>query len=63
MKTRKEYIEANVTDLVSSFLYYDRKEDDDLPRGEIELAIETGEITADEIIELFKAELTKGLEN
>ena len=59
MQTRKELIELTVMDLVSSFLYYDRKEDEDLPRGEIEEAIRSKEITTDEIVELFKSELEK----
>ena len=59
MQTRKELIELTVMDLVSSFLYYDRKEDEDLPTGEIEEAIRSKEITTDEIVELFKSELEK----
>lgn len=35
----KKLIFANVTDLVSNFLYYDRKEDEDLPCEAIENAI------------------------
>lgn len=54
-------IENAVIDLVANFLYYDRKEDENLERGEIEAAIETREITLDEIVELFKQELIKGI--
>lgn len=35
-KTRRQLIENTIDDLVSNFLYYDRKEDEDLPREEIE---------------------------
>jgi hypothetical protein len=55
-KTRRQIILDAVTDLVADFLYYDRKEDEDLPVGEIELAIEEGDITAVEIVEHFRAE-------
>lgn len=50
-----------ISDLISDFLYYDRKEDSELPRGMIEDAIAEGKITAEEIIGLFRAHLTKGL--
>ena len=54
---RAKMIEDTVADLVASFLYYDRKEDEDLPRGEIEEALLANEITIDEIIEMFGNEL------
>jgi hypothetical protein len=40
-------------------MYYHRKEDEDLPRGAIEEAVEAGEITVDEMIEEFATELRK----
>ena len=48
-------------DLVSSFLYYDRKEDEDLPEGEIQKALDNNEITFEEIVITFKKELFKQL--
>lgn len=54
MTTRREHIENAVSDLVGSFIYYDRKEDENLPRGAIQEAIEAGEITPEEIVERFK---------
>ena len=53
----KEIIDNCITDLVSSFLYYDRKEDEDLPRGVIEKMIEDGEISIDYIVNKFKKDL------
>lgn len=53
-KTRREHIMDTVTDMVTDFFYYDRKEDGDLPRGAIEEAIEAGEITVDEIVQKFR---------
>jgi len=57
----KQLILDAITDLVSDFLYYDRKQDEDLPRGEIEKAIKSGTITVDEIVAQFKADLLAGL--
>ena len=60
--TRAELIlDAVVPDLVGAFLYYNRKEDEDLPLGEIESAIEAGELTVDDIVERFRAELVEVL--
>jgi len=61
MSDRKETIQNVIADMVSDFLYYDRKEDEDLPRGSIEEAIEAGEITLREIVETFTNELSRGL--
>ena len=60
-KTRKQLILDTVSDLVGRFLYYDRKEDESLPRGSIDNAVSTGEITEAEIVEAFRAEIEKGL--
>jgi hypothetical protein len=58
---RRQRILDEVTDLVSNFLYYDRKEDEELPRGAIEQAIANREVTVDEIGYLFKAKIDEGL--
>lgn len=60
MQTR-ELIEAVVTDMVANLLYYDRKEDEELPRGAIEEAIENKIISADEIVSLFEKELKENI--
>ena len=52
---------ATVSDLITDFLYYDRKEDDQLPRGMIEDAVKEGKITVDEIVDLFRAHIEQGL--
>ena len=59
--SRRENIEAAVKDLVADFLYYDRKEDEDLPRGAIQEAIDAGEISEAEIAALFASELHANL--
>ena len=49
-----ENINSAIEDLVSDFLYYNRKEDEDLKLGDIEKAIEEGEITIEQIVSKFK---------
>lgn len=61
MKTTKEVILGTVEELVASFMFYDRKHDERLGRGEIEIAIASGKITAEEIVEEFRKHLTEGL--
>jgi hypothetical protein len=58
---KQEIINA-VDGLVSSFLYYDRKEDEELQVGQIEDSITAGKVTTEEIVDRFKEELLKGLE-
>jgi hypothetical protein len=57
MQTKRELIFNTLEDLVSNFLYYDRKEDEDLPKGAIEKAIKDGEITVAEIVVEFEKQL------
>ncbi len=59
--TRKTIILDTVDDLVTALLWDDREEDEDLPRGQIEDAIDTGEITLDEILIRFRTALTRGV--
>ena len=58
----KTTIENTVEDLVSELLYYDRKEDEDLPIGAIETAIDNGEITQKDIVSKFRECLKRGIE-
>lgn len=61
MTERSDLILNVACDLAADFLYYDRKEDEDLPLGQIEAAIKAGELTADDIVRAFADELTNGL--
>jgi hypothetical protein len=58
---KKQIIFDTIDDLVESFLWSDRKEDEELGRGEIEASLEDGDITIDEMVERFKNSLTEGL--
>jgi hypothetical protein len=57
----KQLILGTVEDTVADFLYYDRKEDEDLPRGAIEEAVAQGQITIDEIVNQFRQNLEEAL--
>jgi hypothetical protein len=57
----KQLILGTVEDMVADFLYYDRKEDEDLPRGAIEEAVAQGQITIDEIVNQFRQNLEEAL--
>ena len=61
-RTMKDLIKDTIDDLVSCFLYYDRKEDQDLPLGEIEKAISEGIITIDEMVQVFSETLKERIE-
>lgn len=55
----RELILASANDLARKFLYYDRKEDDELKIGDIQKAEENGEVTKEEIIEEFRKQLNE----
>jgi len=50
---KRQYVFNEISDLVGSFMYYDRKECETLPRGEIEKLVEQGIISYDEMAEHF----------
>ena len=60
-KIPKDLLWAVVHDLVSDLLYYDRKEDEDLPVGAIEEMIESGYVSEAEIVSYFMLALHRGL--
>ena len=55
----KEQILGVIEDGVLNLLVYDRKGDEDLPIGTIEETIASGEISVDDIVEKFRTELIK----
>lgn len=57
----RQVILDTVSDLAADFMYYDRKEDEELPRGAIEDAVTSGVVSVDEIVNHFRAELTRKL--
>lgn len=59
----KENILNTIDDLCSGFLYYDRKEDEELSFDNIQEAVKSGEITIYEMVERFKNNLENTLNN
>ncbi len=54
---RREKILRVFADIMTNVLYYDRKEDDNLPVGAIEEAIAADEVTIDELMAIIRAGL------
>jgi hypothetical protein len=53
----KQTILDTISDLCSDFLYYDRKEDEDLTMEQLNEAVKSGEITIDEMVTEFRKHL------
>ena len=58
---KKAYALEIISDIVADYLYYNRKEDEDLNRDDMEQLITSGQLTADEIIERFDKYLREAL--
>lgn len=58
----RDTVPITVDDLVSDFLYYNRKEDEELPPGAIDEAIAERLVTVEEITNRFKTRLIEGLQ-
>ena len=53
---RQDILDA-ISDLVSDFVYYDRKDDTSLSSEELRTAVKRGEITIDEMVNEFRRHL------
>ena len=58
---RAKLIHNTTKDLAVKFLYYNRKEDEELPVGAIEEAIKSGETSVAEIVSVFEKALRENL--
>lgn len=58
----RQLILDTTSDAATDLMCYGRKEDEELTLGAIELAVENGEITVDEIIAAFKTTLMEYFE-
>lgn len=56
---RRSTILNLVRDSVASLFYYDRKECEEVPIGEIENSINLSEVTIEEIVSVFRQEVQK----
>jgi hypothetical protein len=61
MTARRQKILDTVADLAVDFIAYARRNDEDLPLGEIEAALEAGEIDVNQIVEAFRRALIQEL--
>ena len=52
-------IEAKIEDAVADLLYYDRKNDEDLPLEELERMLREKEVTLEDMADIFRRELLK----
>ena len=59
--SQRQIIFDTIDDLVSRFLYYDRKDDEELQIGDIEKVINRGYVSVDEIAERFKNKFIEGI--
>ena len=51
-----------ISDMFADLFYYDRKEDEDMPIGSIELMVKSGEVTEKEILDVMTYELHRALQ-
>lgn len=51
--TKKTKATNALRDLVGAFAYYDRKDDEDLDRDDVRELVRSGEMTIEEMIEVF----------
>jgi hypothetical protein len=58
----KENIINTVKDLCANFLYYDRKEDEELSADDLTQAVEDGTVTIEEIVAEFENQLRNTLQ-
>ena len=59
----KQTILNTIRDLCSNFLYYDRKEDEELSMEQLNKAVAYGEITIEEMTAEFRKHLENTFEN
>lgn len=59
----KQKIIDAISDLCSNFLYYDRKEDEELSMDQLIEAVKTGEISIDEMVAEFRKHLEDTFNN
>lgn len=57
----KQHILNTISDLCSNFLYYDRKECENLTKEQLYEAVKNNEITIDEMVDEFRKNLENNL--
>ncbi len=59
----KEKILGLVEDQVMDLLFYDRKEDEEFPKGFIEAAIKNGVVSVDEMVACYRSHIEGAVED
>lgn len=62
LQESKQHLMNNIETMFSMLMYYDRKEDDDLPMERIELLVTRGVVTPQEIVAEFQKHVFKYFE-
>ena len=62
-KINIKYLDGYINDMISCFFYYDRQEDEDLPRDLLEDAFKNKQYTVDELVQSFDKHVRDYLEN
>ena len=57
----KKYLLGVVGDAVLDFMVYDRKDDEELPRGVIEDAVSRGVLSLDDLVQAFRTHMEEHL--
>lgn len=59
----KQLILDTISDLCADFLYYDRRQDEELTAKDIYESVKTGKITIDEMVDAFRQHLEDTINN
>lgn len=57
--SKKQHALDLIQDLIADYLYYDRKEDEDLNRADLNHLIESGELKLEEVVAEFTRYLSE----
>ena len=60
-RSKKQLILDTLSDMLQDFLYYDRRDDSELLRGDIEEAVADGDITIEDMVKHFEKELKENI--
>jgi len=62
-EAKRELVYATVEDLVADFLYYDRKQDEELSSDDIYTLLDEGFLTIEDLVAKFHRELESALKD
>lgn len=59
----RETVFAVIDDMIADLLIHDRRNDEDLPEGEVERLIQNNDLSIDDMVERFRESLEEHLED